>query len=202
MTGSNESVRAGRGNRLLLMFMAMTVMAIVIFAAGLIAGMMLAGVVGTNNQRPTESEPPAAKDRPMSYRALAGRSPIPQPGETLGTAIKPGEFLDRQAAAAQPPTGIVPWHQADRYMGQTITVEGTVINTHNTGKVCFLNFTRDWHGQFHIVIFAKAMGGWDQPPQVYFLNRKVRATGKVHRYEGRPQIRVNNSSQITIAAAD
>lgn len=202
MTGPNESIRVGRGNRPLLMFMAMTAMAIVIFATGLIAGMMLTGIVRTNNQSPTENEPPAAKDRPMGYRTPAGRSPIPQPDETLGTAIKPGEFLNRQVAAALPPTGVVPWHQADRYMGQTITVEGTVINTHHTGKVCFLNFARDWRGQFHIVIFAKVIGGWDQPPQVYFLNRKVRATGKVYRFEGRPQIRINNSSQITIAATD
>lgn len=203
MAASNELARAGRGNRLVLTHMAVTVMAIVIFAAGLIVGAMLVGVVGSNSERPAERQPNVATGRPGGYLVPAGRSPIPQPGETLGAAIKPGEFVERKnAATPPPPTGIVPWHQADRYVGQTITAEGTVINTHNTGKVCFLNFARDWHGQFYIVIFTEALGGWDQPPQIYFLNRKVRVTGQVHLHNGRPQIRVKSPSQITIVAAD
>jgi hypothetical protein len=156
----------------------------------------------TKNKSPVETAKTtaAAPTRPSGFLVPAGRSPIPQPGETFGTPIKAGEFVERKntAAPAPPPTGIVPWHQADRYVGQTITAEGAVINTHSTGKVCFLNFARDWRGQFYVVIFSDALGGWDQPPQTYFLNRKVQVTGQVYLHDGRPQIRVKQPGQITL----
>src|SRR2546425_3779425 len=36
---------------------------------------------------------------------------------------------------------IIPWNEAGKYYGQFKTVEGTIVATKNTGKVCFLNFS-------------------------------------------------------------
>ena len=40
----------------------------------------------------------------------------------------------------------ISWRDAGKYYGQTKTVEGKIVASNNTGKVCFLNFHKDWPG--------------------------------------------------------
>ena len=39
---------------------------------------------------------------------------------------------------------VISWQDAANYYGQNKTVEGTIVATPNTGKVCFLNFHENW----------------------------------------------------------
>ena len=147
--------------------------------------------------------PPVAADHTPSL-APVGRSPLPQPGESI---VKPFAVqsvappASPTSASPPPPAGqAVPWHQAARYVGQTVAVEGKVLATFNTGNVCFLNFTTEPRGgdKFYLIVFKDLFNAWPQPPEKYFLDKTVRATGRIDLHQGRPQIKVNNKSQIAV----
>lgn len=163
---------------------------------------------------PSTNQAASAKPAPLTRPAPSNRSPIPAPGETITspfparrldtpdasstTSSEPSRATAFPEAPAEIPAGqIVPWHQAPQFVGRTITVEGKVIDTHNTGTVCFLNFSND-RDTFYVILFEEVLGAWPQPPQDWFLNKTVRVTGQVYMQKGRPQIRVKNAGQITV----
>jgi hypothetical protein len=93
---------------------------------------------------------------------------------------------------------IVPWDEAQKYYGQNVTVEGKVVVAHNTGKVCFLNFHRNWKRYFTAVIFAADFDKFPPRPEDYYLNKTVRVTGLVKKYKGKPEIVLKHPGQIVI----
>jgi predicted small lipoprotein YifL len=92
----------------------------------------------------------------------------------------------------------VDWTEAADYDGQTIAVEGTIVDTHNSGKACFLNFSKEWQGTFYLAVLGSNMDDYPESPERYFLNKKVRAVGKVAMYRGRPQIVIESPLHITL----
>lgn len=136
------------------------------------------------------------------YIVPGGRSPIPQPGETLHEVIAPTMLAQEQKPpASEPPASstTIPWHEAGKYEGQVVTIEGMILRTHNTGKVCFLNFV-DHHpnNAFYLIVFEPLLNAWPAPPEQYFLNKKIHATGKIYVHKNKPQIRIEEKSQIKI----
>lgn len=95
--------------------------------------------------------------------------------------------------------GVISWQDAAQYYGQVKTVEGTVVDTHNSGKAVFLNFHPDWKTYFTAVIFASDFKKFPQPPEDYYLNKEVRVRGLIKEYQGKPEIIVENPSQIEVA---
>ena len=93
---------------------------------------------------------------------------------------------------------VISWKDADKHYGQTKTVEGTVVATHNTGKVCFLNFHENWKIYFTAVIFASDFHKFPDNPEDYYLDKKVRVTGKIKKYKGKPEIILKSPAQIKI----
>lgn len=93
---------------------------------------------------------------------------------------------------------VVSWKHADQYYGKTVTVEGTVVATHNSGKACFLNFHRNWKRYFTAVIFASNFHKFDPPAEIKFKGKKVRVNGLVKEYKGKPEIIINHPSQIEV----
>jgi len=73
----------------------------------------------------------------------------------------------------------IPWQDAANYYGQVKTVEGTIVETKNTGKVCFLNFSPNWRTDFTAVIFASDFGKFPPNPDNYYRGKKVRVTGSI-----------------------
>lgn len=140
-----------------------------------------------------------------------------RPGDTIGAIPLPDSFprpsngnggnghhAPPSAAPARTapsddttPSDIVPWGAAHNHMGRVITAQGEVVDTYNTGSVCFLNFDNSRRG-FYIIIFKDALGSWSQPPERYFLNKTVRVTGQVKEHKGRAQIQVKNPEQIRV----
>jgi len=93
---------------------------------------------------------------------------------------------------------IVPWDKADKYYGQNVTVEGTIVATYNSGKACFLNFHPNWKRYFTAVIFRSDFYKFPPNPEEYYRGKKVHVTGMVREYNGKPEIILNDPSQIEI----
>ena len=93
---------------------------------------------------------------------------------------------------------VIFWQEAAKYYGKYCTVEGTIVLTKNTGKVCFLNFHRNWQKYFTAVIFAEYFADFPPKPEEYYLNKQVRVTGFIKKYKGKPEIIVDSPAQIEI----
>lgn len=149
----------------------------------------------------TESKPVAKAGDP--------RPPYPERGENLDKPIPPRNLAegdkDKAGESAPKPKEsqasdgqVIPWHEAHNHMGKKITVEGTVVVTRNTGKVCFLNFAKDWRGKFYVILFEDVLNSWPEAPEKYFMNKKIHVTGMVREHKGSPQIQVKEAGQIKL----
>lgn len=153
---------------------------------------------------PTMAEAEALLSAGKPYLAVNGRSPIPAEGETIDKPIAAVRLLDEELVNmpevdAPPPGTIIPWTEAKKYLGHRITVEGTIVNTYNyNGNICFLNFDKDWQGKFYITSFKELFPELPEAPEDYFLNKKVRFTGKVLLHKGRPNIELRSPKQFEI----
>jgi micrococcal nuclease len=90
----------------------------------------------------------------------------------------------------------ISWRDAAKYYGHTKTVEGRIVASNNTGKVCFLNFHENWRTYFTAVIFSSDFEKFPPHPEDYYLHRTVRVTGLIKEYKGKPEIIVKSPSQI------
>jgi DNA/RNA endonuclease YhcR with UshA esterase domain len=93
---------------------------------------------------------------------------------------------------------VVGWQNAAEFVGQTVTVEGQVVDTYNSGKVVFLNFDEDYRQTFKAVIFPDAWALFPEPPETLYRGQLVRVTGQVELYEGAPEIIVETPDAIEI----
>lgn len=123
--------------------------------------------------------------------AASGALPV-EPETRGGTAIDLG-------GASQPAGGAaIPWQEAGQHMGQTVTVEGDIVRSYNSGKVAFLNFAEEYQGTFTVAIFASDFGQWPETPDQYYLDQRIRVTGVVKEYQGAPEMIVESPAQIEI----
>ena len=92
---------------------------------------------------------------------------------------------------------VISWSEADDYYNQYVIIEGTIVDTCNSGIVCFLNFHTNYQ-YFTAVIFACDFSGFPYPPDIYYLDRKVQIIGIIKEYKGSPEIIVKTPDQIKI----
>ena len=92
---------------------------------------------------------------------------------------------------------MISWVNADDYYNQCVIIEGTIINTYNSGIVCFLNFHTNYQ-HFTAVIFACDFPGFPYPPDTYYLGKKVQIIGIIKQYKGSPEIIVKTPEQVRI----
>ena len=120
--------------------------------------------------------------------AIFGPSPALQ--KLLATMESDWASAARETPA---PAKAIPWWQARRYLGQLVTVEGTVLELERTRSVYRLKFDRQ--GSFVLVIFKR-----DVPPlePAAYTGQTVRVTGRVTEYRGRPEIIVKSPAQIEV----
>jgi hypothetical protein len=150
------------------------------------------------------SPPPASQPafEPSKTDFPLPRSPFPLPGEAIVRPLAATRLAAATVGLATAPSTVISWDQAPRYVGQTVTVEGTIVRAHHTGRVCFLNFVEDYRGRFYIILFQSALGGWPQPPEDYFPGKTIRVTGEVKLHNSAPQIQVRASDQIQIITSE
>ena len=92
---------------------------------------------------------------------------------------------------------VISWNNTDNYYNQYVIIEGTIVDTYNSGIVCFLNFHPDYQ-YFTAVIFACDLSGFPYPPDTYYLGKKVQIIGIIKEYNGSPEIIVKTPDQIKI----
>lgn len=93
---------------------------------------------------------------------------------------------------------VVSWVDAAKYVGRLVAIEGRVVATYNSGKVCHLNFHEDYRRHFSIAIFGQDFDKFPQQPEQHYLRRNVRVTGVVKSYKGAPEVIVNDPRQIEL----
>ena len=98
----------------------------------------------------------------------------------------------------KPKEDVISWKDADKYYGQVKTVEGVIVATYNSGKACFLNFHQDYKNHFTAVIFASDFHKFPKYPEDYYLHKKVKVTGLIKQYKGKPEIILKSTNQIEI----
>ena len=112
------------------------------------------------------------------------------------------KLLKEKAAADTarkvPGLQVVSWEDAASYIGRLVTVEGTVVATYNSGKVCHLNFHPDYRHNFSVAIFVQDFAKFPPRPEDYYRKRKLRVTGLVKEYRGAPEIIANEPGQIEV----
>lgn len=93
---------------------------------------------------------------------------------------------------------VVSWLDAAQHVGRLMAVEGRIVATYNSGKVCHLNFHEDYRRYFSVTIFGQDLAKFPPEPEQHYLKRNVRVTGFVKSYKGAPQIIVNDPAQIEL----
>jgi len=93
---------------------------------------------------------------------------------------------------------VISWQDAGNHYGETCTVKGKVVATHNSGKRCLLNFHPNWKKYFTAVIFRDCFSAFPASPEQHYLGKKVLVTGYIKQYKGRPEIVLESPDQIEI----
>ena len=100
---------------------------------------------------------------------------------------------------------VVSWTNASNYVGQHVTVEGTIDSTYYYfhqyffSGTYFLVFHQPQEGYFYGIIFSSTAANFKCSITQFYLNKTVRITGTVGFYDGAPEITVNTPSQIEVA---
>jgi len=107
-----------------------------------------------------------------------------------------GTGLQSTDTPSKPGTRTISWRDAAQHYGEYCTVDGTIVATHNSGKTCFLNFHPNYKKYFTAVIFANRFGAFPPNPERYYQGKRVRITGQVKEYQGKPEIVLESPDQI------
>lgn len=130
----------------------------------------------------------ARRARERGYRPVdpAGDAPAgsPDPSNAPGT---------RNANA-------VSWEEAHRHVDERITVEGTIVRTHRTPTVLYLNFHTNWKRYLTLIIHAKDLPLFPANPETAFKGKKVRARGEVTLNKGRLEMVVRDPANLEIVS--
>lgn len=92
--------------------------------------------------------------------------------------------------------------EADEHLGEAARVCGTVVDAAHVpgigGAPTFLNFEEPHpDAAFTVVIWNEARARFDVAPEAAFRGRRICVSGRIREHEGRPQIVLEDPSQIT-----
>ena len=129
---------------------------------------------------------------------------------TRFTFSKEAEFINFEREARKKGTGIwskenaekkkppISWADADKHIGEYCFVGGVIVSTGNSGKICFLNFHKDYRNHLTAVIFSSDFSRFPENPEKYYLGKKVLVSGYIKEYKGKPEIVLTKANQIKI----
>ncbi len=90
------------------------------------------------------------------------------------------------------------WKESYKFIGEYVETEGEIVSSYNNGRVCFLNFHKDYKKYLTLVIFASDFKKFSDKPEKYYLGKKVKVEGRIKEYQGRPEIIIKTPDQIKI----
>jgi len=96
----------------------------------------------------------------------------------------------------------IKWDQAERHVGEEVTVDGRVLGVHCSPTACLLGFDPTFN-RFTVVIQASTFTVF--PPNDLdrlYSGRRVRVRGKVEKLEGKPEIVVERKDDLMLVHAE
>src|SRR3989442_3145307 len=130
------------------------------------------------------------------------RLPRRQPGARAAPvkrALALVSLVARAAAAARadaPP--VISWQEAGGHVGEVVTVEGEVATASAVGDTWVLEFAHDDPRAFRVVVLLPLLETAPRQPERLYQGRRVRATGRVQRFQGRAEMVLRGAAQIEI----
>lgn len=94
---------------------------------------------------------------------------------------------------------VVDWRDAGERAGQVVTVEGDVRNAECSEDRCVLEFAPEDARGFRVVVLMPMFSRAADAPDVTYRGRRIRATGKVQRFQGRVEMVLRGTGQIELA---
>jgi DNA/RNA endonuclease YhcR with UshA esterase domain len=96
-------------------------------------------------------------------------------------------------------TTVIPANEAPAHVGEYATVEGVVVKvfTSNKGNT-FLNFGATYQNQTFTGWIPPASPVNKSPVLSDIEGKRVRITGRIEMYKGKPEIRINAASQVEV----
>jgi hypothetical protein len=92
----------------------------------------------------------------------------------------------------------IDWKDAAVHLGGYVETEGIIVSSYNSGKVCYLNFDKNYKETLALIIFASNFNRFPEKPEKYYLGKKVRVEGRIKDYKGRLEIVLGSKEQIKI----
>jgi hypothetical protein len=93
---------------------------------------------------------------------------------------------------------VVDWRDAGERAGQVVTVEGEVRAAHCSEDRCILEFAPEDPRGFRVVLLMPMFSRATDTPDAMYGGRRIRATGKVQRFQGRVEMVLRGTSQIEL----
>jgi hypothetical protein len=100
------------------------------------------------------------------------------------------------AGAVPPP--LVEWRAAGDHVGEVVTVEGDVVAARTDSEGCVLQFAPDEARAFRVVLLIPLLSDLPPHPEQLYAGRRVRASGRVLRFQGRPEMVLRSADQIEV----
>jgi hypothetical protein len=101
-------------------------------------------------------------------------------------------------AAALDAAPIVSWRDAGDHVGEFVTIEGDVLDAHMAGDTCVIEFTHDDAHAFRALLLVPLVTSLPGHPDRLYRGKRIRASGLVRRYKGRPEMVLHNPGQIEV----
>jgi hypothetical protein len=94
---------------------------------------------------------------------------------------------------------VVDWRDAGERAGQVVTVEGDVRDAECSEDRCVLEFAPEDPRGFRVVVLMSMFSRAADAPDATYRGRRIRATGKVQRFQGRVEMVLRGTGQIELA---
>jgi cardiolipin synthase len=99
---------------------------------------------------------------------------------------------------AVPESGYIDHQDARKFFYRQVSVELPVLYVYNSGRVAWLMPNEDSDSNFKVVIFPGDFDKWPEVPDVYYGGQVIRVTGLIEKYQGWPEIIVQDPDEIEI----
>lgn len=116
-----------------------------------------------------------------------------------GTLTALGMVVAVAAHAVSP--DVIPWQDADAYVGEHRTVEGTVVAVRREGNVLRLSFDLN-PDSFSVALIATLFSPLPSDPAGLYEGRTIRATGKIRSFRGVCEMTIRDHTQLVIMAGE
>ncbi|MFP4465838.1 MAG: OB-fold nucleic acid binding domain-containing protein [Candidatus Goldiibacteriota bacterium] len=131
-------------------------------------------------------------------KPLQKKSAEPEPYNFSGYAAEKKAGQERTKTVFKKDKKIIDWKNAAGHIGEYVEVKGKIVSAYNSGKVCFLNFHKDYMNHLTLVVFASDYKRFPDEPDRIYSGETVKAEGRIKLYKGRVEIIVKSPDQIKV----